>query len=388
MNRTRAVTGDHVLFNECIPMFRPEKIEILNDEKQNYAYLLLDFALTEPFQFEYFIIEPTIEVHLHGAYKAFISKVSIPKWLDHNAHLFTIGLSAVLSFITGRPTKAPRDGYFSNGEVLDQHSISELAIQFPVLSAGPGNHGVHLASEVISKFKENLHELLTLLYSIPYKQYETIMQSIRLVQLAHLNKREDFGLGYYLLVSAMEPIATTAIKRKRVVDSKQIKEEWKEIAKTDLQYKNLLDMYQQELSKNRYIGKRFVEYVMEYCPPNQWFDLDHPLENIKKYIDETSDHHQSGWITQKHWYETYPDDLNDNEIRTILTNVYDHRSKFTHEGKNPPHRSPYSYNRFFDKESFVEEIEGDFRHVEIILPNFQLIAFIARRSILNYLKKG
>ncbi|MBT2603950.1 hypothetical protein J7E55_13155 [Bacillus sp. ISL-53] len=384
---SRAVSGDHVLFDECIPMFRPEKIKVYEEGNELYGYLLLDFELTESLHFEYFIIEPTKKVMLPGAYKAFISRVKLPKWFewDHNSHLFTIGLASVISFVSGRPVKSPRDGYTSRKE-LDQRTLSELAIQFPILSAGPGAHDTRLSNESYTKLKEKLHEILILLYSVPYELYKTVMQSIRLVQLAQLNKRDDFGLGYYLLVSAVEPIATEAIKRKKVVSKNQIKEEWKDIAKKDEEFNDLLEKYQQELSKNRYIGKRFVEFIMHYCPPAQWFDLKHPHENMTEYVGDLTGQSQD-WVTKKQWYEIYPDDLSDDQIRAILSDVYVHRSKFTHEGKNPPHRHPNSSNRFFEEERIIEYVKGDHRYKEILLPNFQLISFIANRSIINYLKE-
>ncbi|MFF5400938.1 hypothetical protein ACFY5J_27050 [Peribacillus butanolivorans] len=384
---SRAVSGDHVLFEECIPMFRPEKIKVYEEGNDLYGYLLLDFELTESLHFEYFIIESTKVVILPGEYKAFISRVKLPKWFEweHDSYLFTIGLASVISFVSGRPVKSPRDGYTSSEE-LDQQTLSELAIKFPIISSGTGTHDIRLSNDSHSKLKENLHEIMILLYSVPYELYKTVMQSIRLVHLAHLNKREDFGLGYYLLVSAVEPIATEAIKRKKVAGKNQLKKEWKEIAKTDEVFRDLLEKYQNELSKNRYIGTRFVEFIMNYCPPTQWFDLKHPRENLMEYIGEISGRSQDSNIKKK-WYEIYPDDLSDVEIRAILSDVYVHRSKFTHEGKNPPHRRPNSSNRFFDKEFIDEYVDGEYRYNEIVLPNFQLISFIANRSILNFLKE-
>jgi len=133
------------------------------------------------------------------------------------------------------------------------------------------------------------------------------MQSIRMIHLAHLNKRGDFALGYYLLISAIEPVATSAIKRKAVAPKHELLDQWKEFAKTNTDLKDLFDAYQQAESNNKYIGKRFVEFVMKYCPPNNWYELEHPEENSISYTSEISgDLHDWSWVTKKQWYEIYP----------------------------------------------------------------------------------
>ncbi|MGW6384176.1 hypothetical protein, partial [Peribacillus butanolivorans] len=365
---SRAVTADHVLFDECILFFRPKEIRI-QDEEQLYGYLLLDFSLTEVLQFEHFTIEPSNQVSLPGVYGAFISRVKLPKWFEwgHNSHLFTIGLASVISFVTGRPVKAPRDGYTLRKN-LDHKTLSELAIQFPILTAGPGAHDTQLSNEGTSRLINNLTEMINLIYSMPHDLYKSIMQSIRLVQLAHLNKREDFGLSYYLLVSSIEPVATKAIKRKKVVKENPIKKEWKELAKTNEEFSSLLIKYQDELSKNKYLGIRFVEFIMQYCPPVEWFELEHPYENRNKFMSDFSGDNQD-WDTEKKEDERYPDDLSDIEIKNILSDVYKHRSNYTHEGKNPPHRYPNNWSRFFENERIIEAVNGDFYFCVIMLTN-------------------
>lgn len=389
---SRAVTADHVMFNECISVFRPEKLEINIEKKELVGYLLLDFSLQTQLEFAYFSIKPTIEVQMPGAYAAFIAPVILPKWfeLNHNEHLFTIALSAVVSFITGRSIKAPRDGYTSGSQQLDENTVHELAIQHPILAAGPGSHDTRISLATTAEIKSQLEEAIQLLFNLPYDLYITLMQSIRLIHLAHINKREEFGLGYYLLVSAIEPIATLAIKRKIVAPQHDLLQQWKISAKTDLLFNQLFTEYKQELGKNKYIGKRFVEFVMKYCPPSQWQELEHPSENINSYIKEfTAEFHDWSWTTKKQWYEIYPEDLTEDQIRGMLIDCYNYRSKFTHEGKSPPYRTPDSHNRFFDKETIVdydektEELKSIY---DVVLPNFRLISFIAKKSILNYFK--
>ncbi|UZJ76818.1 hypothetical protein [Fictibacillus sp. KU28468] len=389
----RAVTGDHVLFNECIPLFRPETIRVKQTENKLTGYLLLDFSLAEVLTFSHFSIYPTIEVKLPGAYSAFIAPVLLPDWFEwhQNAHLFTIALAAVCSFVTGRPVKAPRDGYLTDHKQLDDDCLGELAIQHPILTAGPGAHDIRLSQKTLRKIKILLQETIQLLFDLPYNLYTKAMQSIRLVHLAHLNKREDFGLSYYLLISAMEPMATSAIKRKVVASKNPLLDQWNEIAKTHPEFEHLLTAYKQEIGKNKLIGKRFVEFVMKYCPPVQWGELEHPRENSFSYISEISKH-SNDWssVTEKQWFEVYPEDLNEEQIRKLLSDCYNQRSRFTHEGENPPHKSPESSNRFFDKETIVDydnKTKELCRIYEIVLPNFRPISFIAKMSIINYLRE-
>ncbi|WP_448667305.1 hypothetical protein [Aerococcus viridans] len=383
----RAVTSDHVLFNECIPIFRPKEIKMAENGNTTIGYLLLDFRLGEELEFEHFKIEPTYEVRLPGAYASFIAPVHLPKWLEreHNAHLFTIALASVFSFATRRTIKAPRDGYISRRENLDESSLNELAIQFPVLIAGPGAHDTSLSKETLSWMYEKLKETFKMLYGIPYEFYENTMQSIRLVHLSHLNKRDDFGLAYYLLVSSMETMAKKAVKRKEFVIKHPKEDKWKEIAKTNKDIEDLLKMYKEERGKSQFLGKRVVEFIMKYCPPGQWLDLEHPRANMASYIEEITGRKED-WYLQKQWYEKYPQDFTEDEIRKILNDLYVHRSKFTHEGKNPPHQNPDSSNRFFDTQTLVTEKNGQYIIEDITLPNFQLVSFIANLTIQNYLK--
>ncbi len=384
---SRAVTSDHVLFNECIPIFRPKEIKVNEIGNTTIGYLLLDFRLDEELDFEYFKIDPTYEVRLSGAYASFIAPVHLPKWFEweHNTHLFTIALASVFSFATRRPVKAPSDGYISRRANLDESSLNELAIQFPVLTAGPGAHETSISKETLNRMYEKLKETFKMLYGIPYEFYENSMQSIRLVHLSHLNKRDDFGLAYYLLVSSMETIAKKAVKRKKFVIKHPKEDKWKEMAKTNKDIEDLLRLYKEERGKSQFLSKRVVEFIMKYCPPEQWLDLEHPRANMASYIEELTGRKED-WYVQKQWYEKYPQDFTEDEIRKILNDLYVHRSKFTHEGKNPPHQNPDSSNRFFDIQTLVTEKKDEYIIEEITLPNFQLVSFIANRTIQNYLK--
>ncbi|KIQ85204.1 hypothetical protein RT27_20350 [Bacillus sp. L_1B0_5] len=382
----RAVTGNHIIFNECIEAFRPEKLPIKIEEKQLVGYLLLDFRLNQELDFEHFTIKPSIEVYHKGAYSSFVAPVVLKRTHEfYSPHLFITALSAITSFIFGRPVKAPRDGYLIGEKELDENSLYEIAIQYPILTAGPGCHSTRIHKDELSELYNELKKVIAFLYDAPFEVYKKFMRSIRLVHLAFLNQREDFALGYYLLVSAIEPFLEKAIKDKEVISKHPLVEEWKSIAETNESVKELFEEYRRASSMNKYIRKRFVEFIMKYCPPSQWDKLKHPFEEISLQGAELTGE-KNDWITKKQWNEIYPEDLTEEEIRDILSDAYKHRSQFTHQGKNPPHKNPNSFNRFFEKEIIIKE-DIPFDRYELILPNFRLMGFIVKNSILNYLYK-
>ncbi|PKM44554.1 MAG: hypothetical protein CVV03_07625 [Firmicutes bacterium HGW-Firmicutes-8] len=96
----RAVTADHVMFKECIAIFRADNEHLPEEEKMNdkelTSYVLLDFELRQTWDFKDFVIKPTHQIRLPRAYSAFIAPVTLPKRLvRHNSHLFTIAISAI-----------------------------------------------------------------------------------------------------------------------------------------------------------------------------------------------------------------------------------------------------------------------------------------------------
>ncbi|MCY8493181.1 MULTISPECIES: hypothetical protein [Bacillus subtilis group] len=396
--RSRAVIGDHIMFNECISVFRPENINI-KENRELTKYLLLDFCLTETLNFDYFSIEPSIEVPLAMSRNAYVTPVKLPSWLEwsDHPHLFNVALAAVFSFVSGRSIKAPREDISAE---QDKESLKEVAVHFPVLSAGPGNHKVNISKIELHELYEELKEIINILFNLPYREYIDAMQSIRLVHLAHMNKRDDFGLAYYLLVSSIEPFSTKAIKRKKVTPEPDDREKkWREISeKIGGDFAELFKEYTAEKKKNKLINKRFVEFILKYCPINEWHELKHPDERdeeirIEKYKElyeefELNKEPPQFRKREKLWFEKYPEDLTDDEIRKLLSDLYKHRSNFTHRGENPPHKHHKPIEKFFRQESLpLKKIDDQWVVPEpILFPNYILVSFIAKRAITNYLK--
>jgi hypothetical protein len=386
----RAVTADHILFKECIPIFRPptEELTMVAEGPKGdlSGYLLVDFNLTKGLKLPHFELRPTVRVQLPNAYAAFISPVELPKWVEHiYGHLFTIALSSVISFAIGRPVKSPRDFYLFRKKLTNDDWLS-LGIQFPVLVAGPGAHESSLAKGEISKYHEKIKDFISVLYRMPYERYVDFMQAVRLVHLAQLNHRDDFALAYSLLIAAIESIARIAIPRDLVKDKHPSEKEWVQRVRSDSTFKELLTAYKKERGKNQYLGQRFVEFILAYCPIKLWDELEHPLSNTVSNIAELTCEPPENWrwLTEKKWFDIYPSDLPEEYIRKILIDAYKDRSGFVHQGKSPPHWDPNSSNRFFERVIEYNDLKRSIR--ELIVPNFRLMYFIARRSISNFAK--
>lgn len=395
----RPVSADHVLFKECIPAFRPlDFAKPACNRKQGLenGYLLLSFELTQELALEHFVIQPTHTVDFPGGRAAFVAPVTLPPWLEgHYAHLFTTALSVVVSFATGRPASSPRDSYLS-GSTLSERDLTALGVQFPVLIAGPGAHHQKLSQETTTAFHQAIAEIVSLLFKLPYKRYEQVLRAIRLVQLAHLNRKLDFALAYFLFISAIECVAALAIKRDVVKDRPSEEQVWRQIAESEEDVKELLEAYRELRGQNKYLGRRFVEFILKYCPVSSWDQMPHPFGTIISHLGETTEGIDISWVTRKQWYEVYPSDLpldlpegsplelQKYTIRKILSDAYDHRSRFAHEGRTPPHQTPVSHNKYFDIDFLYNSRAGGVE--QLILPNLHLIAFIAQRSILAYAK--
>lgn len=379
----RAVIGDHILFDECIDSFRENNDEFVFDsysDEEKISYIMTDFIIEDDIEIGDIYIYKSVEVSLPNAYSGFVSKVRLPKWVLFNSEsLFTTALSSIISFYTGRVVKSPRDNYFHNREISRDELII-LAIQNPILVAGPGSVNRYISKADLEIMMKDLNEIINLLWKIPIDKYREFMYAIRLSALSIYNSRTDFALGYYLMASSIESIAQIAIKRKSKKHSYESK--WKERAKGDPEFNIVFEAYKNERGNNQYLSERFQEFILKYSPIREWKELKHPMEDLLKTPYENSLDYS--WITKKQWYEIYPEDLTNDEIKELLNQTYKYRSRFTHQGKNPPHKSPNdTMNRFFE---ILDEYKGD-TYNKIVLINYKLLSFIDRKSIINYLQE-
>lgn len=377
---SRAVTADHVLFDECIGAFRQHDARQRPFlEGNSFSYLLTSFELPEPWQLPHCTIQPSVRVQLPSAHSAFICRVDNPDWVGrHNSHLYGIALASIASFSTGRLCNSTRDDYLCRHEQLGNDDLLALALLHPVLVAGPGAVHPTLSAGRRKAYAAAISSLITRLCSLPYKRYVILMQAIRLVHLSLLNKREDFGLAYLLLVSAIEAIAQHAVKRDEVRRTRPSEEVWKQRASEDPAFKELLAAYRQLRGQNQYLQERYIQFINRFAPLETWEEIvSHPLQDMADYIKGLSPFHDMEHVVRKHWFEKYPTELPAQQIQEILADSYTHRSCFIHRGEQPPHREPTSFNRFFQE---VHDFDG-MNLIERLLPNYELLLGIAQRSI-------
>lgn len=377
----RAVSGDHVLFDECIKTFRlNDEPRIRSQEQPSHSYLLTDFNLSMEWQLPNCTIHPSTNNHLHGPYSAFICKVDNPDWCYfHQANLYGIALSSIITFATGRPCKSTRDDYSHWRNNLTTENIMELSLSHPVVAYGPGCAQTSLSDRTQRKFNENAAHIISRLHAIPYSKYIILMQAIRLIHLSILNKREDFGLAHLLVISAIESIAQHAIKRDKVKTKNPNEKLWASRAVNDEEFSALLKTYREARGQNQYLKERYVKFINTFAPASTWSEIvSHPFQDLLDYHQDTPSPHT---LTEKKWHEAYPEDLTPEQIEKILSDSYSHRSCYVHRGEQPPHQESYSLNRFFQE---YREHKDNYTTVDL-LPKYELLVGIAQRSILSWM---
>lgn len=376
---SRAVTADHVLFGECIAEFRPPRErESRRPNPSTTSYLLPSFELSDEWRLPHCVIHPSSVVRLPGPYSAFLCRVDNPAWVDgHHPQLYGLALAAVIAFVTGRPCKSTRDGYYSR-DVLQPDQLLEISLSHPILVTGPGAMFTELSELRRSTLATATASLMDALYSAPYEKYVSLMQAIRLVHLSLLNKRDDFGLAYFLLVSAIESVAQIAVERSEVRRTHPSEQRWAMEARDSPIVKEVLSEYRRIRGEQHYAKERYVEFIRRFAPPAVWEEVvPHPYADISERIEEIQPGHDTAYLTSKAWHEFYPEDLSPEVADQILAESYAHRSGFTHRGQQPPHEKPTGYNRFFQE---VHSFEAD-QYMIHLLPNYELLLGIAQRSI-------
>jgi hypothetical protein len=261
----------------------------------------------------------------------------------------------------------------------------ELAVHFRVLAAGDGGCDPHLSQSTLNVFRERIVETLLLLQSrIPWEDYEWAMRALRLVQLAHNYFRDDFGLACQLLVAGMEAAATKAVGREGFAVIHPDEAQWRAVAKSNPSIKRLLAAYRQYSANDRFLKKRFITFIQKYAPVETWEQLESPDSEWRKRDHERGDHRWDWVEAVRHRDEVHPNQLNKAAVRRILSDMYDFRSRFAHEGQSPPHRYADSRSRYFDVIFLYDKRTGA-PGKRLLLPNFRLMAFITWQSINSYL---
>ena len=380
----RGNIADHIMFDECIEIFRSSDERKTNSHGPSHSYLLLDFHIDELWSLPHCTIYPAVDCHLDGPYSACISKVENPEFCEQDeAHMYGIALSAIISFATMRPCKSNRQSnLYNDSEGVPDNEIKELSILHPILTAGPGSTSIKIPKDHQKKYEHEVSNLITKLYQVPYPTYIVIMQAIRLVHLSLLNKREDFGLAYLLVISAIEAVAQRAISKKKVAQKHPTETVWAERALNDPDFSELLEIYKKANSHNNHLKERYIRFIETFSPAAEWEQIvPHQNQLYADIIKELKPSHDPSQITEKSIWEKYPSDLTSVEITKIISDSYTHRSCFIHRGEQPPHQYPINLNRFFQEIYELKEGESSTR----LLPNYELLVRIAQNSILNWM---
>ena len=386
---SRAVTADHILFNECIESFRPNNIQnknIKGENRSTKSFLLTSFEISQDWDLGICKVDPTKKIELAPAQYGFISIVNNPHFVnDLNPNLYGIALSAVISFISLRNCKSTRNGFYGMDYYWPTIGSVELALHNPILTAGPGCYETKLSKEKEESIFLEVKDFIQLLMAIEYNTYLKLMQCIRMINLSILVKREDFGLAYLLVVSAIEAIAQIAIKRNKVKTKEPLEKEWENLSKENENIRKLYEAYKQSRGKNSYLKDRYIKFILDYAPIQNWEEyVEHPMEDTAKRINKVDPDFPTEHFTEKNWFEKYPNELKDFEINEILGDSYNYRSEFIHRGQQPPHTDPNDIAyRFFQRASIL----SGGRREDKLLPNYSLLLGIAKNSIINWAKK-
>ncbi len=384
----RGTVADHILFDECIRVFRPEQNQLdrrlaAYNGKDNYSFLLTPFKFSIPLNFKEFQVSPSEQFSLSATHCAFINKVSNPEHVENRyANLFGIALAAIASFTWLTPCKSTRNKTVGRYKLQSECDLRDLALNHAVLIAGPGYHPS--VSEAKQKeMRSELEYLKSLLLSVDFKTYRIAMQSIRLVHLSVLTKRDDFGLAYQLLVSAIEAVAQHEIKRDQVKEKPPAETEWKRRAKEDTMFKELYDSYKNLRGGQHYLSKRFVLFIEKFAPVENWVSyIPYKYQEHLDLLEKQDCIIGVECLKEQNNADIYPEDLTSEQVKTILSKTYDHRSCYVHCGQQPPHQEPTNSSRFFQN---YRSYDDGLRETETLLPNYEFLARLAKNAIINWL---
>lgn len=381
---TRATTADHILFDECINAFRSEgSYNHSPGEGSSHSYILLSFKLSKEWQLPNCTVRPTKNVEFPGPYSAFICSVNLPNSADANyAHLYGIALSSIITFATGRLCKSIRKKHSRQGDTLTENQVIAIALTYPVLSSGPGCETTILPEDTQKKYNDDISYIIKKLHTIPYQKYIILMQAIRLIHLSLSNKRDDFGLAYLLIISAIESVAQHAITRDKVKQKHLDESLWSKRARSDEDFLRLLAAYKEARGQKKYLKERYVKFINTFAPTSVWEEIiPHPLQDIVDNYKNDLPYSHLDHITEKQLHEVYPSDLTAQQVNTILSDSYSHRSCYIHRGKQPPHQEPTHYDRFFEKHIEIKESSK----ITKLLPNYELLAGVAQHAIRKWM---
>ncbi len=343
----------YINFKSCIENFRKndQKLnsEISKTSTNKSIYILPDFEIREKIKIDEFIVYPTERVSIGGvASAAYVSRVKLPEWTQYHSNpeysraCFSSVLSALLALASERCVK-------SIYENLNPSSTAQtVAIHHPLQIAGQGAIGPPQGSEeeIVERFKG----LYNISIQLDSENYLDFMQFCRLYQLAMSNKYVDHHLSLSLMVSAIESVATRAVKFEDVVsDWKDVKKKCIDAAKKSGLVGEFIDLLPKKLEQH-YSTKRFVKFMLDNAPleslniESQYADfkrtgysekeaeiIEHSIDPLNCYIHKNRDDPTLQKLL---------------DFKKLLKDTYTYRSEFYHKGKYSPNNSITSTERY------------------------------------------
>lgn len=231
--RIRMITNDHILFDECIEIFRPSpKASPRPYPGGSYnpkiAFLLPSFNITQEWDLGICSIQPSKVINLPGGNGAFINTTKTPSGVTaYENHLFGTALSCILSTVCQLPVKSPKDVTLHIPIPIPDFYLYDLILRNPIQHTGPMSSSTRMSQKRQQNFAAEAKALIELLLIVDYKSYLIAMRAIRQVYLSIINFKEDYGLGYLMAVSAIETVAQAALSRDKVKPKEEKESTWK-----------------------------------------------------------------------------------------------------------------------------------------------------------------
>ena len=385
----RAVPADQVRFHEAIEAYTATPISGLLELAPSPAlvriYLLSNLAFPESAQTQKFTIHPSLESALVPGRSAFITPVDVlvpVGHIDAEAVAFYAGqaIAAILSLATERIFVSPRDDRYVGDIQINEGMLTELAIQFNVVVAGPGAVMPRVSPARMGVLTERVQGLVRSLEAIDVDKRRRVLQAARLHHLAQQFVREDFELGFALIVASIEAMAGLAISRESVFSHLQYSSVEEEVrAFCESRGGEVGGWFKMKIRDQALLKKKFVIYIMKYAPVSRWEEVRHSLSDLMESRPPEWPSSPTNDATRKAWFELYPDDLSAEDIEAILARSYDDRSVFLHTGARSSHQYPTGLERFF---TIVDEF--DLKKLEskrFVVANFETMLTISRIAL-------
>jgi hypothetical protein len=279
-------------------------------------------------------------------------------------------------------------GYLKDGKI---HEPMDLFLRMASAFAGPLS--IHtLSPDRIRESVQTFYNVIESLRKMGPKNYNRIIRSLRLYQLACLTYPMDVGLAYSLLVSAIDNLSLKSGDTEEFVnfiiqylpkswasfDSRAWEEDRWLDSITPWKH-SILDHYKERFEKD---GEIVLDSLKGILSENAFQRL---MISFKENKDLSPQEKQMYEHVLNHWYLYRVDmKITPIELPEILRRIYqDVRSAFFHGGRSPPETAIDRYETAPIKPKF--KADGTVSWVREI-PSFYTFERITHDCILGYLK--